>query len=157
MTEIRYTASLPEAEWTKWRPERVAGSMGRNGHSGLLDFRYDGHGDDWIELSFAWRADLVAVPETGIIASGAVISLMDIAAARSVWTRLKQYRPHVTIDLRVDYLRASPAGQRVYGWAQCYRLTRSVAFVRGVAHNGDRDDPIANVAATFLSTLGYLS
>ena len=33
---------------------------------------------------------------------------------------------------------------------ECYRLTRSVAFVRGVAYHEDPDAPIASGAATFM-------
>jgi acyl-coenzyme A thioesterase PaaI-like protein len=38
----------------------------------------------------------------------------------------------------------------VTGRAECYRLTRRVAFVRGLAHDGDPNDPIAHLAATFM-------
>ena len=34
----------------------------------------------------------------------------------------------------------------------CYGLTKSVGFVRGVAHDGDADDPVANVTGTFMFT-----
>ena len=37
----------------------------------------------------------------------------------------------------------------VTGHAQCYRLTRSVAFVRGLAFDEDPADPIATVQAAF--------
>ena len=39
-----------------------------------------GHGDDWIELSLPWREQLVGVPESGILASGAIVSLIDTSA-----------------------------------------------------------------------------
>jgi acyl-coenzyme A thioesterase PaaI-like protein len=40
----------------------------------------------------------------------------------------------------------------VYGRAECYKLTRRVAFVRGIAHDGDPGHPIAHVAGTFMFT-----
>jgi len=40
----------------------------------------------------------------------------------------------------------------VIGRGECYRLTRRVAFVRGMAHEGDPADPIAHVAGTFMMT-----
>ena len=61
-----------------------------------------------------------------------------------------EFRPQVTMDLRVDYLRPSPAGARVYGRGICYHLTHSIGFVRGYAHNGDPGDPLANAIGTFI-------
>ena len=42
-------------------------------------------------------------------------------------------------------------GAAVTGRAECYRITRSAAFVRGIAHDGEPDDPIAHVAGVFMS------
>ena len=89
-------------------PALVNKVMGKFGHSGFLDMEYVGHGDDWVELSVDWREDLVADPETGILASAVIISLIDKAAIMSIWTKLGEFRPQVTMDLRIDYLRPSP-------------------------------------------------
>jgi acyl-coenzyme A thioesterase PaaI-like protein len=62
------------------------------------------------------------------------------------------FLPHATLDLRVDYLRPAASGRTVIGRGECYRVTRSVAFVRGIAHDGDAADPVANVAGTFMFT-----
>jgi acyl-coenzyme A thioesterase PaaI-like protein len=43
----------------------------------------------------------------------------------------------------------------VIGRGECYRLTRSIAFVRGQAHDGDPSDPLAHVAGTFMAPDGY--
>jgi len=143
-------------EWDNWNPAAVRDVMGTHGLGKFLQFQYESHGTDWVELSLDWREALVGVAETGVIASGVVISLMDIAASQSVWTRLNKFHPHATMDLRVDYLRPSPPGKRLFGRAECYRITRSVAFVRGIAHNGHAEDPVAHIAATFINTSGYL-
>ena len=134
----------------KFDPETVNRIMGKFGHSGFIGMEYVGHGDDWVELCFDWREDLVADPATGILASSAVISLLDNATSMSIWTKLGSFRPQVTMDLRLDYLRPSPAGERVYGRGICYHLTRSVGFVRGIAHNGDVENPLAHAAGTFI-------
>jgi len=135
---------------TAFDPALVNQLMGKFGHGGFLNMEYMGHGEDWVELAIDWRADLVADPETGILASAAVISLMDNATSMSIWTKLGEYRPQVTMDLRLDYLRPSPAGARVYGRGICYHLTQSIGFVRGYAHNGDIDDPLAHASGTFI-------
>jgi len=123
------------------------------GHGGHLGMEYGSHGDDWAELYMDWRADLVADEESGIFASSAVISLLDNATSLSIWAKLGHFRPQVTMDLRIDYLRPSPMGERIYGRGECYRITKNVSFVRGIAHNGDVDDPLAHAAGTFLRVL----
>lgn len=135
---------------TAFDPVLVNELMGNFGHGGFLDMEYVGHGEDWVELAIDWRADLVADPDTGILASAAVISLMDNATSMSIWTKLGEFRPQVTMDLRLDYLRPSPAGTRVYGRGICYHLTQTIGFVRGFAHNGDIDDPLAHASGTFI-------
>lgn len=124
--------------------------MGKAGHGGFLGMEYSGHGEDWVELMLDWRAELVGDPETGVLASAVIISLLDNSTSMSIWTKLGEFRPQVTMDLRLDYLRPSPKGARVYGRGICYHLTHSIGFVRGIAHNGDLDDPLAHASGTFI-------
>ena len=135
-------------------PALVNKFMGKHGHSGFLEMEYIGHGENWVELAIDWREDLVADPETGILASAVIISLMDNATSMSIWTKLNEFRPQATMDLRIDYLRPSPSGQRVYGRGICYHLTNSIGFVRGYAHNGNPDHPLAHASGTFIRTGG---
>ena len=135
-------------------PALVNKFMGKHGHSGFLETEYIGHGENWVELAIDWREDLVADPETGILASAVIISLMDNATSMSIWTKLNEFRPQATMDLRIDYLRPSPSGQRVYGRGICYHLTNSIGFVRGFAHNGNPDEPLAHASGTFIRTGG---
>jgi uncharacterized protein (TIGR00369 family) len=122
------------------------------GHGGALGISYVGHGADWAELSLPYDARLVGMPDGGIIASGPIVSLMDMATSIAIWVKLGRFRHQATLDLRVDYLRPAAPGQAIVGRGECYAVTRSVAFVRGVAHDGDPDDPIAQVAGTFMFT-----
>jgi acyl-coenzyme A thioesterase PaaI-like protein len=124
--------------------------MGKAGHGGFLGMDYEGHGADWVEVGLDWRADLVGDPETGVLASAVVISLLDNATSMSIWTKLGEFRPQVTMDLRLDYLRPSPKGARVFGRGICYHLTHSIGFVRGIAHNGDINEPLAHASGTFI-------
>ena len=122
------------------------------GHGAAVGVAYHAHGEDWVELSIPWREELVGMPETGVLASGPIISLMDMATSLAVWMKLGKFRPQATLDLRVDYLRPAVPGRSVIGRGSCYRVTHSVAFVRGIAHDGDPDDPVANVTGTFMGT-----
>ncbi len=89
---------------------------------------------------------------SGIIASGPIISLMDMATSIAIWVRLGRFRHQATLDLRVDYLRPAVPGRDIIGRGECYAVTRSIGFVRGIAHDGDADDPVAHVGGTFMFT-----
>ena len=128
--------------------------MGMVPHLQALGIGFVGRGPNWAELSMPYAPQLVAYPETGVIASGAIFSLMDSAAGFSVLVARGKMEPHATLDLRCDYLRPAEPGKTVFGRAECYKLTRRVAFVRGIAHDGDPDHPIAHVAGTFMFTGG---
>lgn len=133
-------------------PARMFRAMERYGHSAMMGFRFVAHGDNWVELRLPWRPDLVGDEETGTIANGAVTALMDMTGGMSVWTRLGHFRPQATLDLRIDYLRAAKPGADIIGRVECYRVAREIAFVRGLAHDGDEADAVAHMAATFMFT-----
>ena len=124
------------------------------GHGGRLGIRFHHRAEDWIELELPYANDLIGDEEGGVIASGPIIAMMDIATSLAVWNRIKTFVPHATLDLRIDYLRPARPGQVVIGSAECLRVARSIAFTRGIAHDGDIDDPIAHVAATFMVPSG---
>ncbi len=124
----------------------------QSGHTKFLGMEYVDGGDDWLELSLDWREELVADEQSGVLASAAIISLLDNATSLAIFSKMKAFKPQATMDMRVDYLRASPKGARVYGRGECYKLTSKIAFMRGVAHNGDIDDPIAHVTGAFIQT-----
>ncbi len=150
--EINNKSDLASAmpSGTQFDPELANRLMGRFGHGGFLDMQYAGHGADWVELALDWREDLVGDESNGVLASAAVISLIDNATSMSIWVKLGEFRPQVTMDLRLDYLRPSPSGAKVYGRGICYHLTRSIGFVRGIAHNGNIDEPLAHASGTFI-------
>ncbi len=120
------------------------------GHGARLGIGYRAHGADWCELLLPFRDDLVGDPARGVLASGPIVTLMDMATSVGVWLKRGAFLPHATLDLRLDYLRPATAGRTVVGRGECYRVARQVAFVRGIAHDGDPDDPVAHVAGTFM-------
>jgi uncharacterized protein (TIGR00369 family) len=121
-------------------------------HLAMLGIRYRAHGDRWAELELPYADRLVAYPESGVIASGAIFSLMDSASGFSVFVARGRMDPHATLDLRCDYLRPATPGASVVGRAECFKITRQVAFVRGLAHDGDAERPVAHVIGTFMFT-----
>ncbi len=133
-------------------PERFMSYVRRIGHGGALGIAYHAHGENWAELSLPYDERLVGMPDSGIIASGPIISLMDMATSIAIWVRLGRFRHQATLDLRVDYLRPAVPGRMIIGRGECYGTTRSIGFVRGLAHDGDAADPVAHVGGTFMFT-----
>jgi uncharacterized protein (TIGR00369 family) len=97
-----------------------------------------------------YRAELVGDPDTGVIAGGVVTTLLDQTCGQAVWNALDQATSIATLDLRIDYMRAAEPGLDIFAHAHCYKLTRSVAFVRAQAYDRDPADPIATAQAAFM-------
>jgi len=128
----------------------MAGLISRHGHSGWLGVHFHAESDNWVELALPWRPELAADAQSGVLASGPIISLMDTASGIAVCRRQNRIVAQVTVDLRVDYMRAARPGRTVIGRAECYKMTRSIAFVRGVAYDEHVDDPVAHVVGSFM-------
>ena len=101
-------------------------------------------------MQLDWRAELVGNPETGVLAGGPLTALLDGCCGMSVATMLAKPEPFATLDLRIDYVRPAEPGKTVIAEAECYRITRSVAFTRAFAHHGDAKNPIAAAVGTFM-------
>lgn len=123
----------------------------QHGHTGWLGLRFVAQGDNWVELELPWREDLLGDRSRPVLASGPIISLMDMASGMSIWQASGSFNLVATLDLRVDYQRPARERASVRGRVECYRRTRSAAFVRGIAHDGDPDDPVAHVAGVFMT------
>ena len=149
MNEAEQPPSPPGTE-SGFDPRRFFELAKRVGHGRALGLDFVDAGDDWTELSLPWREELVGVPETGILASGAIVSLIDTASGTAVWVKLGTFLPLVTVDLRLDYLRPALKGETVFARCECVKLTRQVAFTRGIAHGGDPARPIAYSSGTFM-------
>ncbi len=120
------------------------------GHGQALGLEFRASGENWIELALPWKEQLVGVTETGILASGAIVSLLDTCGGASVWQTLGKFQPAVTIDLRLDYLRPALKGETVIARCKVDKMTRQIAFVSGVAHTGDDGRPVARAVGTFM-------
>ncbi|MEH3158503.1 MAG: PaaI family thioesterase [Sphingomonas taxi] len=125
------------------------------GHGGALGIVYHDRSaadaaDPWVELALPYAEGLIGAPDSGVLASGPIIALMDMATSVAVWMKRDRFAPQATLDLRVDYLRPATPGRTVIGRGECLKITRSIAFVRGIAYDDTPDDPLAHVAGTFM-------
>lgn len=96
-----------------------------------------------------WREDLVGDPDTGVIAGGVITALLDNLCGVATGAALEEYKSMATLDLRIDYMRPATKGETILAEAECYHLTRSIAFCRASAFHGDKDLTIATAAAAF--------
>lgn len=97
-----------------------------------------------------YRPQFVGNPESGILAGGIITTVIDSVCGMAVQVALQKVLTIATLDLRIDYLRPATPGADLLASAECYKLTRQIAFVRGIAHDGDPDDPVAHCVATFM-------
>ena len=97
-----------------------------------------------------YRADLIGDAETGVIAGGVISALLDQGCGAAVMAAMREHQSIATLDLRIDYMRGAIPGRDIIAEAHCYKLTRSVAFVRAVAFEDTPDDPVANATAAFM-------
>lgn len=127
--------------------ERFCRRFLQQGHNAFVGLRYQTSGNDWINLEMPIGPTLL--DESGTVAEGAAITLVDMAATVAIWLRLGRWVPHATIDLRIDTpARAGPIPLLV-GHARCHRIEDGIAFVEGRT-TGPKGATIARFTASYM-------
>lgn len=103
-------------------------------------------------LSLPYNTALIGDPSTRVIAGGAVTTLLDQASGLAAIAGFDALGPVATLSLRIDYQRPAKPGATIIAEAICYKVTRNVAFVRAVAHDGNEEDPVATAQSCFMVT-----
>lgn len=101
-------------------------------------------------MRLPYRAELIGNPDTGVLHGGVITGMIDATCGLAVFLKLATPVRIATLDLRIDYLKPATPPHDVLARAECYRLTRQVAFVRATAYHDDPADPIASAAGTFM-------
>jgi uncharacterized protein (TIGR00369 family) len=107
-------------------------------------------GPDGASVDLPYRPEFLGDPERGLIHTGIITAVIDTTCGVALLGALGRFEPIATLDLRVDYLRPARPGATLHTRAQCYRLTRHIAFLRAWAWQDDEAQPVAVSQSTFM-------
>jgi uncharacterized protein (TIGR00369 family) len=105
-------------------------------------------GEAWSSLPY--RPVFVGDSESGVLHGGVVTAMLDESCGMAVQLALDGTRAIATLDLRIDYQKPATPGLDIKAHSVCYRVTRSIAFVRATAYQETEDDAIATATACFM-------
>jgi uncharacterized protein (TIGR00369 family) len=135
-----------QARLDQLSPYLVAGSP----HAVDLGFTLESISPGEAVVRAPYRDDLIGDPDTGVMHGGVVTALLDHASGTAAFAGLGGTQALATLDLRLDYMRPATPGLDVIAEAHTVKVSGLIAFVEAVAHNGDRDDPVATAHAAFM-------
>ena len=119
-------------------------------HAAKLNLQLSSAEETSVTLKLPFNDDIVGDPVNNYIHGGAITTLIDTACGAAIFQAQNNLRALATLDLRVDHIRPATSGLDVYAYADCYRLTHTIAFVRVTAYTDDIDQPIATATASFI-------
>jgi acyl-coenzyme A thioesterase PaaI-like protein len=142
-------SAVPEAVADR-SPEQMGLLMVESApYSAALGLRYVSSSPGLGSILLPWRVDLVGLDGTDILAPGAVTALIDHTCGLAIMAHFGTRAAPSTLDLRIDHMRPAAPRASVVASAHCYKVTRSIAFLRAEAWDNAREDPVATAQAAF--------
>ncbi|MBR9729022.1 PaaI family thioesterase [Shewanella intestini] len=119
-----------------------------------LGFEVKEASEHHVLIELPYSQDIIGDPDTGVIHGGVITTLIDTgcgcAVVCAILDKFESLELSPTLDLRVDYMRPAEPNKAVYVFAECYRLTSSVAFTRAIAYQDSIDRPVAHAVGSFM-------
>src|SRR5688572_28696161 len=128
--------------------EAIKGSRSVYGHISGLRLDRAARGEAWSSLPY--RPVFVGDTATGVLHGGVVTAMLDESCGMAVQLALDGTSAIATLDLRIDYQKPATPGLEIKAHSVCYRVTRSIAFVRAAAYQESENDPVATATACFM-------
>lgn len=121
-------------------------------HGLILNIEYLENEDGLGKVKMPYADILVGDPDTGVPHGGVITTMLDTASGMAVKAKTERVEnlAIATLDLRIDYMQPAEPEVDLFAQAECYKVTRNVAFVRGIAWQKSIDDPIATSVGTFM-------
>lgn len=130
--------------------DKGLGFFKQSHHIHFLGITFEGANGNEVTLRMPYSDKIIGNPETGVIHGGSITTLLDTCCGLAMsWARGK-IEPNPTLDLRIDHMTAATAKRDIIAKAETYRLTPSIAFIRGVAVEDGSDTILAHAVATFM-------
>ncbi len=117
-----------------------------------LGMHLESFDDAKVSVSMPYDPRMVGDIATGVMHGGTMFALMDSACGTAVMAHPSRPQITATLDLRLEYFRAATPGQRILAHAECYHMTRTVAFVRATAWDEDESRPVTTATGVFTVT-----
>lgn len=121
-------------------------------HGAMLGIKFVAIDIGRATLSLPYAKKLVGNKKSGVLHGGVLTTLLDQSSGLAAISSFKEMMAVATLDLRIDYMRVAEPGKTIIAEAHAYKTTKHIAFVRGVAHEGDIYDPVATSQASFMTT-----
>lgn len=137
---------MPNPELVAVLPQLASGSA----HTNALGFKLESIDGDRIRLRAPYKPEFVGDPVSGVLSGGLVSTLLDHVGGMAVWLAMEHFQSIATLDMRVDYMRPAAPGRDLIAEARCYRLNRTMAFVRAWAFEDDPSDPVAAAQTSYI-------
>lgn len=119
-------------------------------HNQALGLEIDDARSERVRTRLPYRAEFVGDPAAGLWHTAVGISAADSTCGLAVFLALPGWESVATLDLRMDYLRPAVAGADLYIEAECYHVTRCVAFARATLYQQDRERAVSLCTAAFM-------
>ena len=132
----------------------LASVVGFVPHNSALGMSFVDNVGGRVTVALPYDEKLVGNPATRVLHGGAITALMDATCGLAAALKLREPAALATLDLRIDYLRPATPDQPVHARAECFKMTRNVAFVRCEAFHPDGGDLVAVANGTFIVSRG---